>query len=214
MQLILMGPPGVGKGSQATVLSKRLNIPHISTGDMFRKHFKENTDLGKLAKSYTDKGLLVPDEVTNQMVEDRLQDEDIKNGFLLDGYPRNVDQAKFLDELLKRKQIKIDAAIELTADNEVLIKRITGRRVCPKCGSVYHIENNPPKVSGLCDKDQTELIQRVDDKEETVINRLKVYENETFPIIEYYTNQNLVKKIDGTNTIDRVSEDILKALGE
>ena len=214
MQLILMGPPGVGKGSQATVLSKRLNIPHISTGDMFRKHFKENTDLGKLAKSYTDKGLLVPDEVTNRMVEDRLLDEDVKNGFLLDGYPRNVDQAKFLDELLKRKQIKIDAAIELTADNEVLIKRITGRRVCPKCGSVYHIENNPPKVSGLCDKDQTELIQRVDDKEETVINRLKVYENETFPIIEYYTNQNLVKKIDGTNTIDRVSEDILKALGE
>ena len=209
-----MGPPGVGKGSQATVLSKRLNIPHISTGDMFRKHFKENTDLGKLAKSYTDKGLLVPDEVTNRMVEDRLLDEDVKNGFLLDGYPRNVDQAKFLDELLKRKQIKIDAAIELTADNEVLIKRITGRRVCPKCGSVYHIENNPPKVSGLCDKDQTELIQRVDDKEETVINRLKVYENETFPIIEYYTNQNLVKKIDGTNTIDRVSEDILKALGE
>lgn len=214
MQLILMGPPGVGKGSQATVLSERLNIPHISTGDMFRKHFKENTDLGKLAKSYTDKGLLVPDEVTNQMVEDRLLDEDVKNGFLLDGYPRNVGQAEFLDELLKRKKIKIDAAIELTADNEVLIKRITGRRVCPKCGSVYHIENNPPKVSGLCDKDQTELIQRVDDKEETVIHRLKVYENETFPIIEYYTKQNLVKKIDGTNTIDRVSEDILKVLGE
>lgn len=214
MQLILMGPPGVGKGSQATVLSERLNIPHISTGDMFRKHFKENTDLGKLAKSYTDKGLLVPDEVTNQMVEDRLLDEDVKNGFLLDGYPRNVGQAEFLDELLKRKKIKIDAAIELTADNEVLIKRITGRRVCPKCGLVYHIENNPPKVSGLCDKDQTELIQRVDDKEETVIHRLKVYENETFPIIEYYTKQNLVKKIDGTNTIDRVSEDILKVLGE
>lgn len=209
-----MGPPGVGKGSQATVLSKKLEIPHISTGDMFRKHFKDNTKLGKLAKSYTDQGLLVPDEVTNQMVEDRLQDEDVKKGFLLDGYPRNVGQAEFLDKLLKSKNIKIDAAIELIAEEEVLVKRITGRRVCPKCGTVYHIENNPPKVEGLCDKDQTVLIQRVDDDKNTVVNRLKVYQNETFPIIEYYTNQNLVKKIDGTNTIDQVSEDILKALGE
>ncbi|CCV64906.1 Adenylate kinase (ATP-AMP transphosphorylase) [Alteracholeplasma palmae J233] len=214
MQLILMGPPGVGKGSQASVLSKKLNIPHISTGDMFRKHFKENTSLGKLAKSYTDKGLLVPDEVTNQMVEDRFLDSDIKNGFLLDGFPRNLAQAKFLDELFERKGIKLTAAVDITADDKVLVKRITGRRVCPTCGAVYHIDNNPPKVAGLCDNDSTPLIQRADDKEETVLNRLKVYKDETFPIIEYYQNQNLVYKVDGMKSIDEVTQTILKALGE
>ena len=214
MKIILMGPPGVGKGSQAVLLAKKLNIPHISTGDMFRKHFKENTPLGILAKSYVNKGQLVPDSVTNDMVKERLNEEDCKNGFLLDGYPRNVDQCKFLDKILQEKQIKITAAIDIAANDEILIKRITGRRVCPKCGAVYHVDHNKPKKDDLCDLDDQTLIQRQDDQKETVENRLRVYTQETFPIINYYEKQGLVSKINGDQPIDTVTKQILKILGE
>lgn len=214
MKLIFVGPPGVGKGSQAKILASKLNVPHISTGDMFRAHFKNNTDLGKLAKSYTDKGLLVPDSVTNDMVKDRFTQSDVSKGFILDGYPRNVAQANFLDQLLKEKGWQLNWVVNITADDDILIKRITGRRVCPVCGTIYHIESNPPQVAGICDKDGQKLIQRNDDTESIVKDRLTVYQNETFPLIAYYENKKLVVDINGDQDIIKVTADILKVLGE
>ena len=214
MNLILVGPPGVGKGSQAKILAKKLNIPHISTGDMFRMHFKHDTDLGRLAKSFTEKGLLVPDEVTNQMVVDRLREADVKNGFILDGYPRNISQAQFLDQLLKTKDWKIDWVVNITALEKVLVRRITGRRVCPVCETIYHLDTHPPQVAGICDKDGHQIIQRTDDTEEIVKDRLHIYETETFPLISYYQAHGIIIDINGDKLINQVTLDILKVLGE
>ncbi|HHY97009.1 MAG TPA: adenylate kinase [Acholeplasma sp.] len=212
-RMIFVGPPGAGKGSQAKILSKKLNVPHISTGDMFRAHLKNDTKLGLLAKQYINKGLLVPDDVTNDMVKERFNEKDVQNGFILDGYPRNPLQAQFLDTLLKEHGMSLDIIINITSDDDIIIKRITGRRSCPTCGAIYHIENNPPKVFGICDKDQTPLVQRKDDTEETVVKRLKVYYEETFPLIEYYKNKGLLVDIDGNGEILEITEKILEILG-
>ena len=212
MRVILLGPPGVGKGSQAKVLAEKLEVPHISTGDMFRNHFKNNTPLGQTARKFLDQGLLVPDQVTNDMVASRFDEVDCQKGFILDGYPRNVFQAKFLDQLLKEKTWHITAVIKIDADEEVLVRRITGRRLCPQCGHIYHIDSNPPKIAGVCDYDGHALIQRTDDTIEIVKDRLEVYQNETFPLISYYEKEKLVVDVDGDQSIEVVTDQILNIL--
>ena len=192
MKLLIMGRPGAGKGTQAVNIREYYNIPHISTGDIFRANLKGQTKLGLLAKTYMDKGLLVPDSVTIDLVKDRLSQPDCKEGFLLDGFPRNLEQAKALDEFLKSRNESLDAVLDIDVKPEVLIDRIVGRRVCPTCGATFHIKNNPPKVEGVCDKCGGKLIQRNDDTYETAENRLKVYDNQTAPLLDYYKNQHLL----------------------
>lgn len=211
-RMIFVGPPGAGKGSQAKILANKLNIPHISTGDMFRMHLKSQTPLGILAKSYTDQGLLVPDDVTNDMVKVRLNESDVKDGFILDGYPRNPYQAIYLDQLVKDLGWAIDVVLNVTSEDEVIIDRITGRRTCPVCGSIYHITNYPPKVEGICDKDGATLVQRKDDSRETIVKRLEVYNNETFPLIAYYKSKGLLIDVDGNRDLDPITKDILEIL--
>src|SRR5690554_2768804 len=211
-RMIFVGPPGAGKGSQAKLISEALNIPHISTGDMFRTHIKGETTLGLEAKKYTDQGLLVPDDVTNQMVEERLSKNDVQRGFIFDGYPRTPEQATFLDTLLMKSQLEIDVVLNITSSDDVIIKRITGRRTCPVCGAIYHIDNYPPKVAGICDNDGATLIQRKDDQKETISRRLNVYKEETFPLIKYYANKNLLVDVDGNRKLDAITKDILEIL--
>ena len=212
-RMIFVGPPGAGKGSQAKILSETLNLPHISTGDMFRMHFKNETPLGLLAKSYTDKGILVPDSVTNDMVKERFKDDDVKNGFILDGYPRNPSQADYLKELLSDLGWSLDVVLNVTSPDDIIIDRITGRRTCPVCGSIYHIKNQPSKVEGICDKDGATLVQRKDDTEETVVKRLKVYHEETYPLIAYYKSAGLLVDINGNRDLKPITNDILEILG-
>ncbi len=211
-RMIFVGPPGAGKGSQAKLISEALNIPHISTGDMFRTHIKGETTLGMEAKKYTDQGLLVPDDVTNQMVEERLSKNDVQKGFIFDGYPRTPEQATFLDTLLMKSQLEIDVVLNISSSDEVIIKRITGRRTCPVCGAIYHIDNYPPKVAGICDNDGATLIQRKDDQKETISRRLSVYKEETFPLIKYYANKNLLVDVDGNRKLEAITKDILEIL--
>lgn len=214
MIVILLGPPGAGKGTQAKMITKKYNIPHISTGDIFRYNIKNSTELGKLAKKYIENGILVPDDVTNKIVEDRLSRDDCKLGFLLDGYPRNVFQANVLDEFLNSINKKIDYVLNINVDNNDLIKRISGRRVCPACGASYHIETAPPKIEGICDKCGEKLIQRSDDNIESVLKRLEVYEDETKPLIEYYNNKGLLHYIEGNKPVNRVFESIQALIGD
>lgn len=214
MKVILLGPPGAGKGTQAVRISEEFKIPHISTGDIFRQNIKGNTELGKLAKGYIDKGLLVPDEVTNKIVQDRLVKEDCKNGFLLDGYPRNVSQAEELDGFLQDQGSVLNYVINIFVEREILIDRITGRRVCPNCGSTYHVKNTPPKVENICDKCGAELIQRTDDNIESVLKRLEVYDSETKPLIEYYEKRNILVDIDGSKPVNEVFDKIRVLLGD
>jgi adenylate kinase len=214
MRLILVGPPGVGKGSQAKILAKELNIPHISTGDMFRSHFQNNTKLGRLAKEYMSLGQLVPDQVTNEMVEERLNEADVTKGFILDGYPRNIDQADFLKSLLDKKSWQLNRVINIDADAAVIVRRLSGRRSCPTCGRVYHIDSQPPKVEGLCDDDQTVLIQRNDDQAAIIKDRLTIYHNETYPLIAYYRDEDLVTNIDGDQPLSQVTQEILTVIGK
>jgi len=213
MQLILLGPPGAGKGTQAETLVNKLNIPHISTGDMFRKAIKEGTALGAKAKEYMDQGKLVPDEVTIGIVKERISQADCKNGFLLDGFPRTVYQAEALDAILKDMKIALDAVINIEVPKEKLIGRLTGRRVCKACGATFHLIYNPPAVEGKCDKCGEKLYQRADDTEETVVNRLDVYEKQTAPLIEYYSHQGILKTIDGDQPIEQVLVRIGQSLG-
>ncbi|WP_010295293.1 adenylate kinase [Clostridium senegalense] len=213
MKIILLGPPGAGKGTQAKSISNKYSIPHISTGDIFRKNISEKTPLGIEAKSYIDKGQLVPDKLTIDIVQDRLEHEDCKNGFLLDGYPRTVSQAEALKNFLSEKGEKLDTALLIDVQKEFIIDRMTGRRVCPDCGASYHVKFNPTKVEGECDICGSVVIQRADDTESTVKDRLDVYETQTQPLIEYYKNQGLLSTVDGTQSIDDVFKDICGVLG-
>ncbi|MBS2993779.1 adenylate kinase ['Santalum album' aster yellows phytoplasma] len=212
MILILLGPPGIGKGTQASVLSDILKINHIATGDIFRKNFKENTELGILSKKFIAQGLLVPDDITNQMIADYLSKDIATKDFLLDGFPRNVLQARFLDDFFKNSHLFLTKVIYFNAGTQDLMKRIVGRRICPECGKVYHIENIPPKIPGICDKDQKTLIQREDDKPETFLKRLKVFNQETLPLVQYYREQNQLFEVDGMQNIDQVTKMILEVL--
>ena len=213
MRLILLGPPGAGKGTQASAIVERYAIPHISTGDIFRENIKKGTELGKKAKEYMDKGLLVPDELVISIVEDRLQKEDCKEGFLLDGFPRTLDQGEALDKVLSQMGLKLDRVINLDVEKEVLIERAIGRRICKDCGEVYHIKFTPPKKEGVCDKCNGKLYQRDDDTVETVERRIEVYHKQTEPLIDYYKEKGLILDIDGSKDKDSIFEEIAKALG-
>ena len=213
MRIILLGPPGAGKGTQAAGIVEKYNIPHISTGDIFRKNIKEGTDLGKKAKGYIDQGLLVPDELTVGLVTDRITQGDCENGFMLDGFPRNVAQAEYLDTFLKQVNIALDKIINIEVDKSILVGRAVGRRICKSCGATYHVEFNPPKVEGVCNVCQGELYQRADDTEETVSKRIQVYLDETTPLVDYYSSQGIIANINGQQSIDKVFEDIVNALG-
>ncbi|PTE71795.1 adenylate kinase [Staphylococcus epidermidis] len=212
MNIILMGLPGAGKGTQASEIVKKFPIPHISTGDMFRKAIKDETDLGKEAKSYMDRGELVPDEVTVGIVKERISEDDAKKGFLLDGFPRTIDQAESLSQIMSELDREIDAVINIEVPEEELINRLTGRRICEKCGTTYHLVFNPPKVDGICDIDGGKLYQREDDNPETVSNRLSVNVKQSKPILEYYNNKGVLKNIDGSKDIDEVTNDVIDIL--
>lgn len=214
MRLLIMGAPGAGKGTQAALIKDAYNISHISTGDMFRKAIKEQTATGIEAKKFIDKGQLVPDYVTNNLVKERLAEADCAKGFLLDGYPRNVEQAVELDKILAELNIKLDAVINITVDDKILIDRITGRRTCTKCGASYHVVANKPKQEGICDVCGSELIQRADDTEETIKSRLEVYYGKTEPVLSHYEKQGLVKNVYGMANIDEIFANIKKVLGE
>lgn len=213
MKIVFMGPPGAGKGTQAEKIIETYQIPHISTGDMFRKAIKDQTELGMEAKSYMDQGALVPDHVTIGIVKDRLSESDCKSGFLLDGFPRTVDQAKALDEILTSLDSKIDYVINIDVDLNILKERLTGRRICRSCGATYHKIFNPSAVDGVCDKCGGELYQRKDDNEETVGNRLDVYVNQTKPLLDYYSLAGNLVNINGQQSIDLVFEEIQHVLG-
>ncbi len=212
MRAILLGPPGAGKGTQADTIVKEFSIPHISTGDIFRKNIKEGTVLGKKAKEYMDQGLLVPDELTVELVKDRLLDEDCKNGFLLDGFPRTIFQADALEDALKDMNQSLDYVVNIEVRKELLIERAVGRRVCKDCGQTYHMTFNKPTVEGVCDNCKGELLQRKDDTEETVTKRINVYQEQTEPLIEYYTNKGIIVNIDGEKPIAEVGKNIVAKL--
>lgn len=213
MRIVLMGPPGAGKGTQAEMLINEYNIPHISTGDMFRKAIKDCTELGMKAKSYMDQGQLVPDEVTVGIVRERLQENDCKKGFLLDGFPRTIAQADALENILKDLGISLDAALNIEVLRDALIERLTGRRVCKTCGATFHIIFNPSAKENTCEKCGGDLYQREDDTLETVGKRLDVYEKQTAPLINYYKEKGVLKNIDGNQSVDKVLADIKNVFG-
>lgn len=213
MKLIMLGAPGAGKGTQAKLIADKYQIPHISTGDIFRANIKEGTELGMKAKSYMDAGGLVPDELVIDLVVDRLTWEDAKKGYVLDGFPRTIPQAEALTAALSAKGEKIDAAIDVDVPDEDIINRMGGRRACVSCGATYHIVSIPPKVEGKCDKCGADLILRDDDKPETVKNRLEVYHEQTQPLIDYYKAEGVLREVDGTVDRDDVFRAIVKVLG-
>ncbi len=212
MRLILLGPPGAGKGTQAVTIAENYQIPHISTGDIFRQALKDETPLGMKAKEYMDKGQLVPDDIVIGIVQERLQQKDCEKGFLLDGFPRTTEQAKALDDILISKGFPIDYCINIEVPFDELIARLTGRRVCKKCGATYHVLFNRSSQDEICDNCGGELYQRADDKEETAKERLSVYEKQTAPLIEYYEGQGTLVSINGLQSIDKVFNDIQDAL--
>ncbi len=213
MKIIMLGAPGAGKGTQAKKIAEKYGIPHVSTGDIFRSNIKEGTDLGRKAKEYIDQGALVPDELTIGMLMDRIQNEDCKNGYVLDGFPRTISQAESLKEALSERGQKIDFAIDVDVADENIIKRMAGRRACISCGATYHLVYNPTKVPGICDVCGAELILRNDDKPETVQKRLSVYHDQTKPLIEYYGKAGVLVSVDGTQDLNKVFTDITGTLG-
>lgn len=214
MNLILLGPPGAGKGTQAAKIIEKYNIPHISTGDIFRKNISEGTRLGKKAKEYMDKGELVPDSLVIEIATDRLTEDDCKNGFLLDGFPRTVEQAVALDAFLGEHGKKIDHVLDIDVPKEELMTRLIGRRVCKNCGATYHVTNMPPKTEGICDKCGGELMQRADDTESTVENRIEVYNKQTKPLLNYYDKLGNIAHLDGSIGLEKLFAQIVGILGE
>ena len=214
MKIVMLGAPGAGKGTQAIKIADKYDIPHISTGDIFRANIKGGTELGQKAKSYIDKGELVPDEVTIGMLLDRIAQDDCKNGYVLDGFPRTIPQAESLTEALKSQGDQIDFALNIDVPDEAIIERISGRRACPKCGATYHIVYAAPKTENICDKCGTELIIRSDDKPETVKDRLNVYHQQTEPLIAYYKTAGVLREVDGTQELPKVFEDVVAILSE
>ena len=214
MNIVLMGPPGAGKGTQADVMARNLFVPHISTGDIFRANIKAGTELGQLANQYISKGDLVPDEVTLAMIKDRLAEDDCAKGFILDGLPRTIGQADALEAILPEQGKQLDKVVNIDVPEELLIARLCGRRVCRNCSQTYHLENNPPTEAGRCDECGGELYQRADDSEETIKNRLEVYRAQSEPLIAYYEQKGLLLSINGNQTINNVLMDIGKGLGQ
>ena len=214
MKIIMLGAPGAGKGTQAKMLADKYSIPHISTGDIFRANIKNGTELGNKAKEYMDKGLLVPDELVVDLVIDRFKEDDCKKGYILDGFPRTIPQAEALDKALSAIGESVDYAVNVEVPDENIINRMGGRRACVGCGATYHIEFNPTKEEGKCDRCGEKLILRDDDKPETVKKRLDVYHDQTQPLIDYYTNSGIIKEVDGTQDMNKVFDDIVKILGE
>lgn len=214
MKIVMLGAPGAGKGTQAIKIADKYDIPHISTGDIFRANIKGGTELGQKAKSYIDKGELVPDEVTIGMLLDRIAQDDCKNGYVLDGFPRTIPQAESLTEALKSQDDQIDFALNIDVPDEAIIERMSGRRACPKCGATYHIVYAAPKTENICDKCGTELIIRSDDKPETVKDRLNVYHQQTEPLIAYYKAAGVLREVDGTQELPKVFEDVVAILSE
>lgn len=214
MNLILLGPPGAGKGTQAVKIVEKYKIPHISTGDIFRANIKNGTELGKKAKAYMDKGELVPDDLVCEIATSRLLEDDCKEGFLLDGFPRTVYQAEKLDAFLTEHGKKVDKVLDIAVEKEELMTRLIGRRVCKACGATYHVTNMPPKKEGVCDKCGGELMQRADDTEETVANRIEVYNSQTMPLVEYYEKAGNIAHIDGAIGLENVFNHIVSVLGE
>lgn len=212
MKIIMLGAPGAGKGTQAEMISEKYHLPHISTGDIFRANIKNGTELGKEAKGYMDRGLLVPDELTVRILLDRVAKEDCKEGYILDGFPRNIPQAEVLDAELAKLGDKIDAAIDIEVPDESIIERMAGRRACTSCGATYHIVNVPPKKEGICDKCGDKLILRDDDREETVRNRLNVYHEQTQPLIDFYQKKGVLRTLDGTKDMMDVFKEITEIL--
>ena len=213
MKIIMLGAPGAGKGTQAKQIAGKYSIPHISTGDVFRANIKNGTELGKKAKEYMDQGLLVPDELTCDLVMDRIQQDDCKNGFVLDGFPRTIPQAEALDAALTKIGEKMDYAIDVDVPDENIVSRMSGRRACLDCGATYHIVSLPPKTEGMCDHSGSDLVLRDDDKPETVQKRLTVYHEQTQPLIDYYKNQGILKSVDGTQPMEAVFTAITDILG-
>jgi adenylate kinase len=212
MRLVLVGPPGAGKGTQAEFISAHLGVPKISTGDIFRANVSQGTPLGKEAKKYMDAGDLVPDEITVGMVSDRLSDDDTAKGFLLDGFPRNVPQAHTLDELLLAAGQPLDVVLELVVDDDEVVRRLSGRRTCRSCGHIWHVDFDPPTEEGVCDACGGELFQRDDDKPETIRHRLEVYYEQTAPLVSYYAEEGLLVGIDAMGPVDDVTERALSSL--
>lgn len=208
LNIVFMGPPGAGKGTQAENIVNEFGIPHISTGDAFRLAMSQGTELGKKAKEYVDAGKLVPDEITNGIVKERLLQEDCQGGFLLDGFPRTLSQAEALDEMMASLGKALDHVINLSVDRDLLLARLSGRRICKSCGATYHVEFNPPSAPGICDKCSGELYQRSDDSEEKVAIRLDEYMNKTAPLLDYYNDKGLLRDINGENDIEQVSDQI------
>lgn len=214
MKIIMLGAPGAGKGTQAKMIADKYQVPHVSTGDIFRANIKEGTELGKEAKTYMDKGLLVPDELTVKILLDRVAKEDCKNGYVLDGFPRTIPQAEVLDKALSEMGDAIDFAIDVEVPDENIVRRMSGRRACLACGATYHIVHVPPKKEGICDRCGKELVLRDDDKPETVKNRLEVYHDQTQPLIDFYTKKGILKTVDGTQDMNDVFAAIVTILGE
>ena len=214
MKIIMLGAPGAGKGTQAKMIAEKCGIPHISTGDIFRANINNGTELGAKAKEYMDKGLLVPDELVCDLVVDRIQQADCEKGYILDGFPRTIPQAEALENALNAIEQKLDYAIDIDVPDENIINRMSGRRACVGCGATYHVLFNPTKVEGKCDVCGESLILRDDDKPETVKKRLDVYHTQTQPLIDFYTERKVLVEVDGTQSMDKVFDDIMKILGE
>ena len=209
MNLVFMGPPGAGKGTQAELFHERQGIPHISTGDMFRQAVRDKTGIGKRAQAYMQRGDLVPDEIVDEMVRIRLSSPDAAHGFILDGYPRTIGQAEALDRLLAKREQRLDAVVSFEIREEVLLRRLTGRRVCPKCGAIYHLDHKPPRVPGRCDLDGNALMQRKDDAPDTVLHRLKVFRQWTAPLVDHYRDRGLYLAVDAERAVEEVHQTIL-----